>query len=204
MENSRIYRTYDWVNRRAAVVTVALILGIIAIGVAGVMVADTSEPSFDPEAEVFTVYERADEVLRAESTTAQASFLVEEANGGDILTAEAFREWLAASDRVRSSATNQEHLVDRFDTDTRTTIPGVLSIVDVVHNAIPGGLAEATDAEVKAVLAEVLADGSPFAEMRHTLSEQATHFEGPGGSVWVAPGFTAQVVYDTSTVADLA
>jgi len=202
MENSRIYRTYDWVNRRAAVVTVALILGIIAIGVAGVMVADTSEPSFDPEAEVFTIYERADEILQAESTTAQASFLVEEANGGDVLTAEAFREWLAASDRVRSSATNQEHLVDRFDTDTGTTIPGVLSIVDVVHNAIPGGLAEATDAEVKAVLAEVLADGSPFAEMRHTLSEQATHFEGPGGSVWVAPGFTAQVVYDTSTFAD--
>ena len=202
MEHSRIYRTYDWVNRHAAVVIVALIFGIIAIGVAGVMVADTSEPSFDPEAEIFTIYERADEILRAESTTAQASFLVEETNGGDVLTADAFREWLAASDRVRFSATNQEHLVDRFDTDTGTTIPGVLSIVDIVDNAIPGGLAEATDAEVKAVLAEVLSDGSRFAEMRHTLSEQAAYFDGPGGTVWVAPAFTAQVVYDASTFAD--
>ena len=202
MEHSRIYRTYDWVTRHAAGVTVALICGIIAIGVAGVLVADTSEPSFDPEAEIFTIYERADEILRAESTTAQATFLVEETNGGDVLTADAFREWLAASDRVRFSATNQEHLVDRFDTDTGTTIPGVLSIVDIVDNAIPGGLAEATDAEVKAVLAEVLSDGSPFAEMRHTLSEQAAYFEGPGGTVWVAPAFTAQVVYDTSTFAD--
>ncbi|MGB5167255.1 MAG: MMPL family transporter [Acidimicrobiia bacterium] len=202
MENTRIYRAYDWINRHAAIVTVVLILGIIGIGTAGVMVADTSEPSFDPEAEVFTIYERADEMLQAESTIAQASFLVESANGGDVLTADAFREWLAASDGVRSSAANREHLVDRFDTDTGTTIPGVLSIVDIVDNTIPGGLAEATDADVKAALAAVLADGSPFAEMRYTLSEQATHFEGSGGTVWAAPAFTAQVVYDTSTFVD--
>ena len=202
MEDTRIYRTYDWVNRHAAIVTVVLILGIIGIGTAGVTVADTSEPSFDPEAEIFTIYERAEEVLQSDSTIAQASFLVEAAGGGDVLTADAFREWQAASNRVRSSAANQEHLVDRFDTDTGTTVPGVLSIVDIVDNTIPGGLADATDADVKAALAAVLADGSPFADMRYTLSEQATHFEGSGSTVWAAPAFTAQVVYDTATFVD--
>ena len=107
MESSRIYRTYDWVNRHAAIVAVALVLGIIAIGTAGVLAADTSEPSFDPEAEIFSIYERAEETLRSDSTIAQASFLVDAANGGDVLTADAFREWLAASNRVRSSASNQ-------------------------------------------------------------------------------------------------
>ena len=156
MENSPIYRTYNWVNRHAAIVTVGLILVIIAIGAAGVLAADTSEPSFDPEAEVFTVYERAEETLHAESTIAQASFLVEAADGGDVLSADAFREWLAASDRVRSEATNAGILIERFDPDTGTTIPGVLSIVDVVGSAIPGGLADASNADVKAALAEVL------------------------------------------------
>jgi len=202
MESSRIYRMYGWVNRHAAIVTVVLVLGIVAIGTAGVMVADTSEPSFDPEAEVFTIYERAEETLISDSTIAQASFLVKAANGGDVLTADAFREWQAASNDARSSAINQEHLVDWFDPDTGTTIPGVLSIVDIVDRTIPGGLAGATDADVKQALASLLADGSPFVEMRHTLSEQATHFEGPSGEVWAAPAFTTQVVYDTATFAD--
>lgn len=202
MENARTYRMYDWVNRHAAFVTVALIVGIIGIGTAGVMAADTSEPDFDPEAEIFTIYERAEAVLRSDSTIAQASFLVESANGGDVLTADAFREWHAASTRVRSTPTNQEHLVDRFDTDTGTAVPGVLSIVDVVDTAIPGGLAGASDADVKVALATVLADGSPFTEMRYTLSEQATNFDGMSGTVWAAPAFTAQVVYDTATFVD--
>ena len=104
MESSRIYRMYGWVNRHAAIVTVVLVLGIVAIGTAGVMVADTSEPSFDPEADVFTIYERAEETLISDSTIAQASFLVEAANGGDVLTADAFREWQAASNEARQSA----------------------------------------------------------------------------------------------------
>jgi hypothetical protein len=202
MENRRIYRLYDRVNRHAAVVAAALIIGVIAIGVGGVMVADTSEPSFEPEGEIFKVYERAEATLRSESTIEQASFLVEAADGGDVLTADAFREWSAASNRVRSSSVNQEHLVDRFDPQTGTSIPGVLSIVDTVEAAIPGGLERATDADVKEALAAVLAEGSPFADMRHSLSEQATYLEGPSGRVWVAPAFTAQVVYDSATFAD--
>jgi predicted RND superfamily exporter protein len=202
MEKARIHRMYDWVNRHAAIVTVVLIVGIIGIGTAGVMTADTSEPSFDPEAEIFTIYERAEEVLQSESTLAQASYLVEAAGGGDVLTANALREWHAASSRVRASATNREHLVDRFDTESGTAVPGVLSIADLVDSTIPGGLAGATDADVKAALDAVLADGSPFAEMRYTLSEQATSFEGPSGTVWAGPAFTAQVVYDSATFVD--
>jgi len=202
MGNSRTYRMYDWVNRHAAVLVVALVLGIIAVGVGGVMTADTTEPKFEPEGEVFTVYERAEATLQAESTVEQASFLVEAAGGGDVLTANAFREWRDASNRVRTSAENQQHLVDRFDPETGATIPGVLSIVDVVDATIPGGLAGATDADVKQALDAVLSDGSAFADMRHSLSEQATYFVGPGGGVWAAPAFTAQVVYDSATFAD--
>ncbi len=202
MEHSTTYRVYDWFGRHAALVTGALVVGIIAIGAAGVLTADTSEPSFEPQGEVFAVYEHAEQTLRSASTVSQASFLVEAADGGDVLTADAFREWKAASDRVRSDETNRAHLVERFDRDAGITIPGVLSLVDIVDATVPGGLRSATDADVKAALATVLADDSPFADMRHSLSEQATSFVGPGGVTWISPAFTTQVAFDSGTFAD--
>lgn len=200
MNRSRIYRTYDWINRHALAVTVALILTVIAVGAAGVIVPDTDESSFEPEGEIFTICERAHTTLASESTVSQAMFLVEASAGGDVLTADAFREWKAASDRVRSSSTSQTPLVDRFDPETGATIPGVLSIVDIVDTSLPGGLATATDDDVKAVVAEVLSEGSPFVDMRHGLSESATYTAG----IWRSPAFTTQVVYDTAVFADNA
>jgi predicted RND superfamily exporter protein len=202
MEHSTTYRVYDWFGRRAARVTIALVVGIIAVGAAGVLTADTSEPSFEPDGEIFAVYERAEEALHSDSTIAQAAFLVESADGGDVLTADAFREWKAASDQVRSDESNRAHLVERFDRDAGITIPGVLSLADIVDTAIPGGLQSATDADVKAALASVLSDESPFADMRHSLSEHATSFVGPGGLTWVSPAFTTQVVFDSGTFLD--
>ncbi|MEN8113282.1 MAG: MMPL family transporter [Actinomycetota bacterium] len=198
MDRSRIYRTYGWINRHARTVAVALVLTVVAVGVAGVLVADTDEPSFEPDSEIFTIYEHVESTLASDSTIDQAMFLVEAVDGGDVLTADAFREWKASSDRVRASMTNQTHLVDRFDPETGATIPGLLSIVDIVDSSLPRGLGDATDQDVKATIAAVLADGSPFADMRHGLSESAEITEG----VWHAPAFTAQVVYDSATFDD--
>ena len=120
------------------------------------MVADSDEPSFDPEGGVFELFARAEETLASDSTLASASFIVEAANGGDVLTADAFREWSRASIRIRSDGAHVKHLVTRFDAELGSDIPGVLSIVDVVNEAIPGGLDTATDADVKTALADVL------------------------------------------------
>lgn len=200
MDSSPIYRMYAWINRHALTVTVALILTVIAIGAIGVVVADTQEPRFDPESEIMSIYERADSTLTSESSVEYSTFLVEATDGGDVLTADALSEWKAASDRVRSSSNNEVHLVDRFDPDTGATIPGVLSIVDVVDASLSGGLSTATDNEVKAAVASVLANDSPFADMRHSLSEAAEYTSG----AWQSPAFTTQIVYDTSTFEDNA
>jgi predicted RND superfamily exporter protein len=200
MEDTRTHRAFTWIGRHAGLVTAALLLAVIGLGIAGPLVADTNDADFDPESEVFAVAERADTTLRSDSTIRQALFIVEAADGGDVLTADAFREWSAASERVRSGELTAQHLVERYDPDTGTSIPGVLSVVDVVEAALPMGLEGATDAEVKAALATVFGDGSPYAEMRFSLSEQATYYEGPGGvAQWAAPAITAQVAYDEAT-----
>lgn len=200
MEDTRTHGAFAWIGRHAGLVTATLLLVVIGLGIAGPLVADTNDADFDPNTEVFAVADRADATLRSDSTIRQARFIVEAADGGDALTADVFREWSAASERVRSAAFATEHLVEQYDPDTGTSIPGVLSIVDVVEGALPTGLEGATDAEVKVALAAVLADGSPYAEMRFSLSEQATYYEGPGGiAQWAAPALTTQVAYDEAT-----
>ncbi len=188
------YRIFDWVNRHARIVLVAALLGALTLGVVGPMIADTDEPSFDPSGEVFDTYAAASETLKSESTIAGEAFLIESADGGDVLTAAALSEWLEASQRVRTADAGA-HLVDRHDPDLDATIPGIVSIADIVDAELPNGLAAASDVEVKQVLAHVLEPRAPTSSFRGTLSEQATFANG----VWTAPAFTAQVVYDWST-----
>ncbi len=189
------YRIFEWVNSHARIVGIAVVLGALALGIAAPLVADTDEPNFDPNGEVFQLYDRAAETLSSDSTIAGAAFIVEAAGGGDVLTADAFREWEAASERIRTDPQHAAHLVTEFDPDLGAEIPGVLSLVDVVADQIPGGLATATDADVKAALAAVLDPSAPTADMRFTLSELAEQQDG----VWTSPAFITQVTYDEAS-----
>jgi len=188
-------KLFDWINRHARGVVLTVVVAALALGAVASSVADTSDPNFDPAGQVFDVAARADAMLQDESSLDGAGFLVESRDGGDVLTAAAMREWHDASMAVRSDTRHQTHLVQRWDADLQAEVPGVLSIVDLVDDHIEGGLANATDAEVKAALAEILAAGSDTEDMRFTLSEQATFTDG----TWSSPAFMATVTYDHDT-----
>ena len=188
-------RIFEWVNRHAALVITAVVLAALTLGVAAPIVANSDDPNFDPAGEVFDLYARAGDTLNSESTIASATFIVEAADGGDVLTADAFREWRDASNLIRTDPAHAAHLVTEFDPDLGSEVPGVLSIVDLVAEQIPGGLATATDADVKAALATILDPASTTSDLRFTLSEQATE----EGGVWTAPAFITQVTYDEAS-----
>ena len=192
------YRAFEWINRHARSIIGVALLAALVLGAIAPVVADSDEPSFDPEGGVFELFARAEETLASDSTLASASFIVEAANGGDVLTADAFREWSRASDRIRSDGAHVKHLVTRFDAELGSDIPGVLSIVDVVDEAISGGLDTATDADVKSTLADVLGGSSAASEFGSTLSEGAQVENG----IWTAPAFLAVVSYDEATFED--
>lgn len=189
------YGVFEWVNRHAVLVGVAIVLGALTLGAAAPIVADSSDANFDPSGEVFDLYDRSEETLQGTSTIRSAAFIVEASDGGDVLTADAFREWQQTSDRVRGDATHASHLVSEFDPDLGSEVPGLLSIADLVADLIPGGLASATDAEVKAALATVLDPASSSADMRYTLSESASQQAGQ----WSAPAFITTVTYDEAS-----
>lgn len=194
MDETNTYRAFDWINRHARLVIVAVLLGALTLGIVGSTITNTDEPNFDPSGEIFDVAERANELLGSESTIQGASFLVEAAEGGDVLTAASLTEWLHASERVRAEDAGT-HLVTRYDSDIAATVDGIVSIADVVDAELPQGLAGASDSEVKAVLNRVLDPAAATASFRFTLSEKATFENG----IWTAPAFIAGVVYDEAT-----
>ena len=200
-KQTRTTKFFEWANRHTRPIVGVTVIVALALGALFAVVADTSEPEFDPEGEIYTLLDRADATLVSESTIRSATFLVEAADGGDVLTAAAFQEWQVASERVR--ANHNGHLVDRFDPNLGSTVPGVISVVDLVEDNLPNGLTGATDGDVKAALAAILSDDSALAAFRFTLSEQATATTNPDGTiVWTSPAFTASVVYDEAGFED--
>ncbi len=189
------YRFFEWVNRHARLVAAAVVLIALTLGWSASMVANTNDANFEPSGEVFDLYARANETLDSASTIASATFIVEATDGGDVLTGDAFREWQQATDRIRTDSEHSDHLVTQFDPELGSEVPGVLSIVDLVEEQLPGGLRAATDGEVKAALAAVLDPASPTSDIRFTLSELATADNG----IWTAPAFLTQVTYDHAT-----
>jgi predicted RND superfamily exporter protein len=194
VEEIEKYRFYDWIGRHVRLVVGMALVLVLGLGVVGPIVADTGEPSFDPEGEIFEVAARMAVTLRGESTIESASFIVESTDGGNVLTADALTEWLVASDSVRGTNTNRAYLEDRFDTETGSAIPGVWSMADVVDATIDGGLDGASDADVADALDTVLAPDAPSAAMQFTLSESAQWT--PSG--WESSAFITQVVFESS------
>ena len=185
-----MHTVFERINRNARWVVAALVVAALGLGVIGPMVADTSDPDFDPSGPVFEITERADSTLVSESTVGSSAFLVEAPDGtSDILTAAALREWKAVSDTVLADERNREHIVARYDRDLGTEVPGLFSIADVIDASLPGGLDTASDDDVKAVLAALEAEGSGIL---FSLSEQTTVIDG----VVSAPAFVAELTYD--------
>ena len=196
--NVRQGRFFEWINGHARFVVLIVVATTLTLGAIAPMIADSDEPNFDPSGEIFDNYNRSEDLLRSGSSLGGATFLIEAVDGGDVLTADALREWDAAASAVRDDAVHSAHLVTRYDADLDANIPGILSIADVVDDHLVDGLATASDADVKGALVDILAEDASTADMRFTLSEQATLTNG----VWTAPAFTASITYDHNTFAE--
>ena len=194
MEHRRTFSIYNWIDSHIRLIAGGVLVLVMILGVVGPLVADMDEPNFDPKGEMFDIAERAALTLRGESSIETASFLVEARDGGNVLTADALNEWLAASNDIRLDQSNTALVDGQFDPDTGMTTPSVWSIADAVDANIEGGLSGATDAEVAAALDRLLAQDSPMSAMRFTLAESSERT--PGG--WESPAFITQMSFDSA------
>jgi len=203
-EPRRGYGVFEWINRRAWPLAAVVLLVVVALAMLTPVVADDSEPSFDPSGEIYDTDERVDEIFSASTPIRTATFIVDAPGGGDVLTRAALLELKQNQDAVLSDPDSQEHLASVFDSDLDVTMVGVYSIADAVDEALPGGLEGASEADVKLVLSELLADGAPTSSLRFLLSttstsREPTTIDGADVVVWESDAFQTFVVYDIDT-----
>ncbi len=192
---------FEWVNRHIRLVTVALVVGAIGFLFLGESMKTDEDVTFEPTGEIYDTFERADDLLSPETSVLGAIFLVEDPI--DVLNRDALLEYKQNSDALRSDGTAQSHLVTVFNNDTGLEIEGVFSIADAVDAALPSGLADASGAEVKLALHELLALDSPTRNLVFALSQDATSppavVEGREINLWQSPVFLSDVRYNLDT-----
>ena len=98
------------------------------------MAPDTSA-STEPTGDVFTARDRIDESF---VSSVHATLVIVEAEGGDILQADALRSLLGAEEALRADPVLGPTLFSYFDTESRSDVIGVLSLADLVDRELVG------------------------------------------------------------------
>jgi len=198
------YGFYEWINRHPWSIAAVLVVVSVAFAALYPVIADQSEPSFDPKGPIYDTRDYVDDVFASSSSMREVLFIVETPSGDDVLTRDALLELKQNQDAVLADPEAQMHLATSFARDLGVTIEGVYSIANAVDDALPGGLEAASEADVKIALAGLFADDAPTSTLRFLLAPMGTTrdvatIDGTSVVVWESPAFFARVVYDFDT-----
>jgi predicted RND superfamily exporter protein len=192
------------INRHPWSIAAVLVVLAVALGALYPVLADQSEPSFDPTGPIYDTRDHVDEVFASSSSIREVPFIIENPAGGDVLTRDALLALKQNQDALLADPEAKAHLATSFERDLGVTIEGVYSIANAVDDALPEGLEAASEADVKIALAGLLADDAPTSSLRFLLAPMATTrdlttIDGVSVAVWKSPAFFARVVYDFDT-----
>jgi len=108
-EPSKVRPIFLWINSHIGILSIVLVVLAVVGGIVGSLIADTDEPNFSPSGEIYDTEARADEVFESSSSIREAAFIVDDANGQDVLTQAALLEVLNNSSDVRNDPDNAAH-----------------------------------------------------------------------------------------------
>ncbi|MCP3912568.1 MAG: MMPL family transporter [Actinomycetia bacterium] len=190
---------FEWINTHVRWVTIGVaVLTLVAVPLA--MGRSQDEPNFDPSGEIYDTSALVESRFVNSSPIESALFIVEASDGGDALTREVLLEFKENSDALRSDEVLAADLAVQFRPELGEEVNGIFSLADKIDDEISGGLASATDAEVKIALAGILGEDAVGSPLRDTLSQLATsrtgEVDGEPVVIWESPAFTATLVLD--------
>jgi predicted RND superfamily exporter protein len=150
----------------------------------------TESASQEPTGEVFEARDRIEERF---ASSVFATFTVIEDREGDILRVEPLQELLANTEALRSDPEIGPTLFGFYDVDADLEVDGLLTIAELIDRRLPSGLSAATDAEVKAVAADLIVERGT---VDLGLASQAT--TGPDGAT--SPALLLPVLSDDTVL----
>ncbi|MEM9513347.1 MAG: efflux RND transporter permease subunit [Actinomycetota bacterium] len=154
--------------------------------------APDSSASTEPSGDVFTARDRIDDTF---ASSVHPTFIIVEADDGQMLDAESLGSLLAAEEALRADPELAPTLFSYFDTETRTDVTGVVSMASLVDQALRAdggaGLADASDEEVAAAGAALIAG---YGERSDVLGISAQSTQDADG--WTVPALAITVLSD--------
>lgn len=184
-------RVTAWMQKRPGlIIGLALVItGLLAIPF--LTMAPEVSASTEPEGPVFEARDLVEE--RFASSVYPVFFVVEHDNG-DLASREGLGELLRAENALRADPEVGPTLIQAFDPGSETEIDGVLTLADLVDDALPGGIAGADDETVRAVAGQVIAQLGPDALGLSTGSEMLAD------GTWVVPAISFPVLADNEAL----
>lgn len=156
-------RITRWLARHAGFVIVGTLAITAGLAVPFLTMQPTSSASQEPTGRVFDARDRIEEDFA--SAVFQTITIVEArpaADGvSDMLRVEPLRALHDRSEALRRDPVIGPSLFSYYDADEQVTITGLWSLADIVDSRLPGGLAGASDADVKTVVAALIAERGP-------------------------------------------
>ncbi len=195
--------TFRWIgDHLGRVLATVAIITVAAVPFASMRI-DAEEPNFDPTGELYDIQALSDATFVSDSSVVTVPVVVEARDGGDALSRDVLIEWKTNSDKVRSDPAFAEHLATEFAFDLDVEVSGIYSVADAVDAELPDGLVNATEAEVKQALLDVLGDGAVGPPLRTTLALGAAATTQPVAgealAVWESPAFMARVLVNDAS-----
>lgn len=155
---SRGSQITTWVAEHATLVIAAVLAMTALLAIPFLTMAPDTSASQEPAGEVFAARDTIEEEFASSVFT---TFLAVEDRNGDLLTAEALSVLLSAEETLRADPELGPTLFTYFDAEELTEVVGIQSIADLVDRRLPLGLSNATDTDVKRVVAGLIAERGP-------------------------------------------
>ncbi len=188
--NSVYTRLQERPGRVIAAVVVATALLLIPF----LAMAPDRSASTEPSGDVFTARDRIDETF---ASSVHPTFIVVEAEDGNMLDADSLSSLFAAEEALRSDPELGPTLFSYFDTETRTDVVGIVSLAGLVDAELRAGggagLVDATDEDVRSAGTVVIDD---LGERSDVLGISAQSTRDAGG--WTVPAVAITVLSDNS------
>lgn len=192
---SLLDRLVEALGRRGVRVWVVIVGLAIPLAFLGSAVADTEEPGFDPHSRTFEIEDRVDEVF-ADPDIRSATFLVDRADGGDVLEPQVLAEIADRSRAAASDPTHATHLTTAFDFEMDLEVNGLASVAGDVGDRLGNGEEAGDVGPVGRSVGQLLEASSTRAGLRLSLAESAMVDD---GGRWSSPAFLVHARYDVSS-----
>ncbi len=206
MGSGRARRVFQAIERRRTAVLAAVLVLTILLAIPFLLLAPDSEASTDPPGEVFDTAELVDDRLVSPLFT---PFYIAEARDGDMLLPGPLLELLDNEQEMRADDAVAEKLFTYQSADYQATVTGIYTIADAIDQRLRAqglaqGLAEATDADVKAAAYELLRPDLPTADFVDTFSvksiPETRTVSGEEITWWTVPALMFAVLADNEAL----